>query len=261
MAFDDVKFLLYHDFKKGFELGKADAPSSTARAVASLPSKIPVTASWQIDTVLYEDQTNTDYLDLSGGSCALYGKPIDSAEAATTLATGSLGSTPAQGESTFLVIKSKVPDEWAAFSAVRVWAEYTLSNQQPIWWQDLQFIDMENDYSANYPESKNIATSYITVTNSDSPYTATAWPGRVVYLIDTSGGAVTFNLHSAATYAGTEIIIALADATANATITPDGAETINAVAGSQALTTIGDNLHLVPYSSNWINLNPSLAIA
>lgn len=88
--------------------------------------------------------------------------------------------------------------------------------------------------------------------------TLTAPSGLQKLVANTAGGNLLWELPPVAgAHAAAELQLIKGAAANTLTIRPDGAETINGVAGDATLTIIGEYLWLIPVTGGWLHLNPT----
>lgn len=202
--YPDFQIVLYHNIKAGFQLGAGGTTGATDvdYAVTALPSIIPVGASLQIKTKLYDDQARTKYHDLTNITKAYcYGKPVGSPEAATLLDEGTIvGVTPASGECLFLIPKDTIPEDWATYAYARIWFDIYDTNSRLFLWQDVTIRSLLYDNETAYPESCDVDIYYVDVRAAD--VTLSVYCGTQVVRIDTTVAHRTVTLPASATLDG-----------------------------------------------------------
>lgn len=257
----DHQLVLYHDIKTaGFQLGAGGTvvPIDVDYARGSLPSPIGVGQSLKITPTVYDDQARSKTHSFANCTSAiLYALPIGSPAAATTLATASVPATPV-----FVVAKDLILEEWASWSdGVRLWFEFIDTDSKLRLWQDVTIESMIAASSATtYPETEDIAITNQDVSGAAAVTVPAVAGGMKRVRLDMSAGNFALTLYSAAHAKAGELQIVIVKGTGTCSVTPAGVETINGVAGVQTLQGIGANMTIIPYSSNWILLNPSLGV-
>lgn len=192
----------YADLKtiqQAFELGMA-TPAAAAHAVQALPSPMVAGVGFRVKSHIFEDQANTDYLDLTGATrLNMKARPAGYAGAATLLDAGTLaGCTPADGEALWTVDLDTTQGLWSTYDYVRVWWDIALpaSNVGIILWQDIEFVSMDYFDGQQYPDSNLVPTFYVDVSSSD--LTVSVYPGTQIIRVDTSAAARTITLPASA---------------------------------------------------------------
>ena len=222
-----------------------------------LPSLIPEGVSMTV--VLTVLNATGDPLDCTGATVKMYGRPEESGIAFVLLSTGAVSGTN-NNVLTFTVDKNTIPAGWALYPGVVtfLWeAENgTGAHLVKILQRHLTIYSESDAEDIVYPYTEDIPMKVESYTTTA---TLSGKPGIRIIMCDPSGGVFTLTLNAAGTYDGAILLIHNEDTTNNVKIAPNGAQTINEVAGNQTIGPLEDLL-IWENGSNWAAYNPRLTI-
>jgi len=248
MAYELQTFSIIADFAKSHFV---DFTNSQVDPPAGYVSKIPnlwAENSFQLMVYCYENYDNSEKSNFGdAASATLYIKYADSVSQPIELATGTI---TADGDD-YHIVTFDVDAEDLLYSLAGseciLYGVITDTDRERTFAQRIQVIDEQGSLSFDARwGTRDISISIVEV--DETPYTGTAYPGTVYYVVDTDVEEMTVNLPPITTYT-TQHVIIYADG-ANDVVVSDTDTTIEAGDTAQFFLAGGEWTHLV---FDWLN--------
>jgi len=228
---DDFKIRIIHDLKTGAtKFGNGTVRSDVPYEVNKFPDLFIEGSSFEIEFIIYQDQTNQKAADLSSATCTLYGRPLGSGIDKLSLGSAAGAAT---GHVTITVPKDTIPTSWASFESMGLLLDCVGTSERIQLYQTAEIIaPMEADAegavsSADYKLWVDTLTTNTTITGV---------AGRRLYYLDSSGGAFTVDLPTPGSNNGQQIEF----------LHVDGSDSVNINPGTYEIDNSTDDIVTLP---------------